>query len=105
MLRLLRQKWIFTVVFCNLIFFMPSTTEAQDIFEGWKHLFQLRESYVIYKTSSEIEIDGKGNEDSWKQASWTSDFRDIEGGNKAEPQFRTRVKMLWDDENLYLFAE
>jgi len=105
MLRFFRQNWSFAVVLCILIFLPGTAINAQDFFEGWEHLFQQRESYVIYKTYSKIEIDGKANEDSWKQVAWTSDFRDIEGGNKKEPQYRTRVKMLWDDENLYLFAE
>ena len=36
---------------------------------------------------------------------WTDDFVDIEGILKPPPRFRTRVKMLWDDEYFYIAAE
>ena len=32
-------------------------------------------------------------------------FVDIEGGSRPQPRFRTRARMLWDDENLYVAAE
>jgi len=63
------------------------------------------EQYVCYKTNSPLEIDGKMNEISWQHAEWTRDFRDIEGEAKPNPRFRTRAKMLWDDEYFYIFAE
>ena len=49
--------------------------------------------------------DGKLIEASWQSARWTEDFTDIEGNNKPVPRFRTRVKMLWDDDFLYIAAE
>jgi len=33
------------------------------------------------------------------------DFVDIEGESKPRPKYRTRVKMLWDDQYLYIAAE
>ncbi|ULT28984.1 carbohydrate-binding family 9-like protein [Sphingobacterium sp. E70] len=42
---------------------------------------------------------------SWEKAPWTNAFKDIEGTSKPTPSFDTRVKMLWDNENLYLFAK
>jgi len=41
----------------------------------------------------------------WEAASWSADCVDIEGDLKPLPTFRTRMKMLWDDTNLYLAAE
>ena len=38
-------------------------------------------------------------------APWTADFVDIQGGAKPKPRFRTRAKMLWDDDYLYIAAE
>src|SRR5258708_8926048 len=35
----------------------------------------------------------------------TTDFVDIEDSAKPAPRFRTRAKILWDDEYLYLSAE
>jgi hypothetical protein len=62
-------------------------------------------NYVCYRASGPITIDGKLDEAAWKDAPWTDDFADIEGPGKPKPRFRTRAKMLWDDENLYIAAE
>ncbi|WP_133643908.1 carbohydrate-binding family 9-like protein [Zeaxanthinibacter enoshimensis] len=60
-------------------------------------------SYTAYKSLSEIKIDGRADEASWDNAPWSDDFIDIEG--KKIPSYRTRVKMLWDSNNLYVFAK
>lgn len=49
-----------------------------------------------------MQIDGKADEDDWKNATYTSKFIDIEG--VKIPHFDTRVKMLWDDDYLYVYA-
>jgi hypothetical protein len=61
--------------------------------------------YVCHRAGGPITIDGKLDEAAWQTVSWTDDFVDIEGDRKPKPRFRTRVKMLWDDENLYIAAE
>ncbi|HEX5218165.1 MAG TPA: carbohydrate-binding family 9-like protein [Verrucomicrobiae bacterium] len=63
------------------------------------------EQYVCRKAPATLSIDGKLNEPAWKEAEWTRDFVDIEGAAKPKPRFRTRAKMLWDDQFLYLAAE
>ena len=40
-----------------------------------------------------------------KNASWTDLFTDIIGDKGPVPRFKTKVKMLWDDKNLYIAAE
>jgi hypothetical protein len=62
-------------------------------------------SYHCVRAVQRIEIDGKLNDPAWERASWTDDFVDIEGDVKPKPRFRTRVKMLWDDEYFYIAAE
>jgi hypothetical protein len=62
-------------------------------------------SYDCYRTKTPIRIDGKLDDAAWKKAKWTSDFVDIEGAAKPTPRFRTRAKMLWDDQYLYVAAE
>src|SRR5437867_1688147 len=61
--------------------------------------------YVCYRASGPIAIDGKLDDPAWKDAPWTDDFVDIEGDAKPKPRFRTRAKMLWDDQYLYIAAE
>ncbi|MEM9325728.1 MAG: carbohydrate-binding family 9-like protein [Bacteroidota bacterium] len=62
-------------------------------------------SYVIQRTTNPLSIDGRVEEIDWLQAPWTEDFGDIEGDIKPQPYFRTRAKMLWDNDYLYIAAE
>jgi hypothetical protein len=62
-------------------------------------------SYNIYRAPTPIHIDGKLDDPAWKSAPWTTDFVDIEGSAKPLPPLRTRIKLLWDDDNLYVAAE
>src|SRR5881275_2369744 len=61
--------------------------------------------YVCYRAPSPVTIDGTLTDAAWDAAPWTDAFVDIEGDKKPKPRFRTRVKMLWDDEALYIAAE
>lgn len=60
-------------------------------------------SYVAYSTNEPIDIDGTAREPSWEKAKWSSDFIDIQGLKK--PTYRTRMKMLWDTDYLYFYAQ
>lgn len=60
--------------------------------------------YVCYRTSTPLTIDGRLNEQDWDKAAWTDYFVDIEGSLKPEPRLKTRAKMLWDDNYLYIAA-
>ncbi len=51
------------------------------------------------------KLDGKLNDASWDAAPWTDDFLDIQGPALAAPRYRTRAKMLWDNEYFYIAAE
>jgi hypothetical protein len=62
-------------------------------------------TYVCRQARLPISIDGRIDEAQWRDAAWTEDFIDIEGDRKPKPRFRTRTKMLWDDEFLYVAAE
>ena len=61
-------------------------------------------NYVCYKTTEEIIIDGKLDEKSWKKAAFSELFTDIEGPKQPEPIHKTKVKILWDDNYLYIGA-
>ena len=60
-------------------------------------------TYVAYKASEAITIDGISDESSWDRAKWSDNFIDIEG--VKIPTYQTNVKMIWDDNNLYFYAE
>jgi hypothetical protein len=61
--------------------------------------------YVCPLATGLIVIDGVMDEQAWRAAVWTGDFVDIEGDARPAPRFRTRVKMLWDAEYLYIGAD
>jgi hypothetical protein len=61
--------------------------------------------YVCYRARKPIVIDGKLDDEAWKDAPWTDNFVDIEGPAKPAPRFRTRVKMLHDEHYFYIAAE
>ena len=61
--------------------------------------------YVCRRANGPITIDGRGSSPAWQAAAWTDDFVDIQGNARPAPRFRTRVKMLWDEQNLYVLAE
>jgi len=62
-------------------------------------------SYICYFTDENMNIDGKLDEISWQKVDWSENFVDIEGDVKPKPRFRTKVKMLWDNNYFYIAAE
>jgi hypothetical protein len=61
--------------------------------------------YHSYQTEAPLKIDGIADENAWSKAVWSDDFTDIEGDKQPTPAMRTRLKMLWDNQYLYIFAE
>ncbi|OMP78759.1 carbohydrate-binding family 9-like protein [[Flexibacter] sp. ATCC 35208] len=61
--------------------------------------------YQVYQTTTPIKLDGKPDEAAWQKAEWSQDFTDIEGDKQPAPAMRTRLKMLWDQDHLYILAE
>lgn len=63
------------------------------------------ESYICFSTSETIQVDGLISDSEWGKAKWTNYFVDIEGRDKPKPDYKTRVKMLWDENYFYIAAE
>src|SRR5262249_25368879 len=61
--------------------------------------------YVCYRVSEPIVVDGRLDEPAWQRVPWTDVFVDIEGDAKPRPRFRTRVKMVWDEQYFYVGAD
>lgn len=61
--------------------------------------------YACRKTERKLIPDGNLNKAFWADAPWTEDFVNIEGDVRGKPRFRTRAKILWDDQNIYFGAE
>lgn len=65
-------------------------------------------SVPVYEARRALQaplIDGNLQEEEWGRAPWTEDFSDIRGSEWPRPPYRTRVKILWDEDYLYLGAE
>ena len=60
--------------------------------------------YDCHHTSGKIRIDGRVREKEWAGAVPCTDFRDIRGGAYPAPKYLTTMRLLWDDDNLYVSA-
>lgn len=60
--------------------------------------------YFCPRAKSSLTLDGDIRKEFWKDVPFTSDFVDISGPSFPTPRFRTRAKLCWDDENLYIAA-
>ena len=68
--------------------------------------FEMPRHYLCMKAVDPITIDGKLDEASWQKAEWSQPHVDIRGAQwPDQPYHQTRIKMLWDDENLYIAAQ
>ena len=59
--------------------------------------------YIATKATNNIVIDGQANETDWQSAEFSAPFIDIEG--VEIPTYETKMKMLWDDDYLYVYAQ
>jgi len=88
-----------------LVVVSPSAIYAQIEWPDFDHLFTSKRNYVIHYTNEKIDVDGFASESSWNAAEWTDEFEDIEGAGKPTPSYKTKMKMLWDNQNIYFLAE
>lgn len=61
--------------------------------------------YVVNHCTTPPVIDGIIHKREWRNADWSQSFLDIEGLAKPTPAYRTRMKMQWDVNYLYLLVE
>ncbi len=75
---------------------LPSVPEPAI---GWRP-----ETYAARFVDIPPRIDGSLDDPVWQSAAWTTDFVDIRGGSTPAPRHRTRARLLWDAESLYIGA-
>jgi len=85
-----------TVLFVVVLVVANSLLFGQEITD--KPIFK------VHKSSEKMTIDGKMDEKSWKKSE-VSNFDFIYLAEKPSDQQKTTYRMLWDDENIYLFFE
>ena len=56
------------------------------------------------QASSPPAIDGREDDDVWRRAPATSDFREFQPTEGKAPRFRTEFKAAYDERNLYIFV-
>lgn len=61
-------------------------------------------SYICKRALLPNRIDGDLDKAFWAEADWSEEFEDIEWDKKPKPYHKTRMKMLWDDNYLYIGA-
>ena len=72
---------------------------------GCSHTVHRPLHYACPYTETPPTLDGQLSDAAWDAAQWTEVFRDIEGSQRPDPRFATRVKMTWDREYFYVAAE
>lgn len=60
--------------------------------------------YACRYNDKPFTLDGSLEKEFWRNIPFTADFEDIEGSIRPKPRFRTRAKLAWDEENLYIGA-
>jgi hypothetical protein len=90
------------LLLCLFSFGRPQAQPATPDFEATP--FAPRR-YVAFRAPAPLTVDGRLDEAAWAAAPWTDTFVDIEGDSRPRPRFRTRAKMLWDDEYFYVAAD
>ena len=108
--RLTRTGWMWLAVAVLAGCAGPDTKPKEQILRGgsgkWDQMRVVRpRRYVAGRAQGKITIDGKADEPSWTMARWTNYFVDISGDPAPKPLFRTRAKIIWDNEYLYVYAE
>ncbi len=75
------------------------------IFTGACIIGQTRTYQTHRLTNKALTIDGKCDESAWDAVEWSGDFIQRDPNDGAKPSQNTRFKILYDDNNLYIFIE
>jgi hypothetical protein len=97
---------ISAMVLIGFVLFLCPTVFADDQTDWREKMKPISpRGYLCRHTTAPIQVDGLLDEAAWANATWTGDFVDILGEARSKPRFRTRAKLLWDDDYFYVAAE
>ena len=97
------KKWRTLSFFVYVILLSCNGKESSPIDIDISSELVYPKNYIITKVAKAPTIDGLADESQWEQAHFSTSFTDIEG--QKIPKFNTKMKMLWDDNYLYIFTE
>ena len=89
------------MIFKFIYLFLCFSFVLPEPFEEYK----VDKYYLLKKSKSEIFIDGKLNEVSWVNANQLTDFMSMNHWLGKKPTQKTSVKIISDDENIYVGVE
>lgn len=102
------MKKILTISTLALLLVSCATTQEQPLSEDltFSEAYEFNpKRYICYRAPEKVTIDGKIDTKEWADVPWTDYFLDIEGTRRPlEPRYKTRAKMMWDDEYVYFAA-
>lgn len=99
------MKLALTLVIALFGITLSSAQETVNI-PQYDHYPFHNKSYIVYRATEPVVIDGNIYTDEWNRAAWTDNFIDIEGERRPiEPAYPARAKLMWDDTHLYIAAE
>lgn len=78
--------------------FSQATTEPELDFDFAKRSY----TTTSVQGKDPIKIDGLLDDPSWEDVTWTSGFVEFEPDNNTPPTQQTRMKIVYDDKNLYV---
>jgi hypothetical protein len=97
---------VLVIVLIGSVLFLPPLVLADDHIDWREKMKPISPGgYVCRHTTAPIKVDGLLDEIAWANTPWTDDFVDILGDARPKPRFRTRARLLWDEDYLYVAAE
>jgi len=94
---------LFIILLGTLLLANTGIAQTPDDFS--KTLMPVPLNYTVYKADEKIVLDGKDNEKVWGKIPWSEPFSDIEGAGGTRFPYTSRLKLLWDNDFLYVFLK
>jgi len=94
----------FLIVTALSLFSCAIDNDSVDASSGSLSPYHEPNHYICYKTT-DVTVDGVLEDEEWDQAQWTDLFKDIQGDKLPAPRYKTRAKMAWNNDYLFIAAE